>query len=139
MPLIKIAHHKKRYYRIRSGGSIINTLLNNLPSPELHLLDSINKKYNYCGPFTKLKQRVVLNEKGDIVHVITEPINDLDYACMNHDIAYDKHRDVSNRNQADRILYDAANKFYNESNSKLDKLNAGIVRGIMNTKINYKL
>jgi hypothetical protein len=32
----------------------------------------------------------VLNEKGDIVHVITKPINELDSACMNHDIVYDK-------------------------------------------------
>ena len=49
-------------------------------------------KYSYCGPGTKLDKRVTQGYKG---------INDLDKACLEHDIAYDKNRDTQQRNIAD--------------------------------------
>src|SRR5512139_1943123 len=58
--------------RTSRGGSLINSLLNKLPMPEMHLglpksvqsefrpTGSFNNsaKYGYCGPFTKLQQRL---------------------------------------------------------------------------------
>lgn len=57
---------------------------------ELHL-----KGYNFCGPNTRLRQRL---ERGD------QPINGLDEACLSHDLAYDKFQDLTIRHKADKIL-----------------------------------
>lgn len=75
-------------------GSIVNTAIDALPI-ELHLPGG----YQYCGPGTKLRQRLARGDPG---------INKLDQACKEHDIAYSKHSDSSNRSIADRVLAEKA-------------------------------
>lgn len=74
-------------------GSVINRAIDNLPV-ELHL-----GGYQFCGPGTKLKERLARGDKG---------INKLDQACKEHDIAYSKYSDSSNRSIADRALAEKA-------------------------------
>lgn len=76
-----------------SGGGIINTLINKLPF-EAHL-----PGYSYCGPGTKLKERLARGDVG---------INPLDVACREHDIAYDENKDLDSRHKADEILQQKA-------------------------------
>lgn len=75
-------------------GSLINTAIDALPI-ELHLPGG----YQYCGPGTKLKQRLARGDPG---------INKLDQACKEHDIAYSKFADSANRSVADKILAEKA-------------------------------
>ena len=95
------------------GEGIFNDLLNVLPIPEQHLtLDDPSKsefvpngnfnntgKYSYCGPYTKLSQRLNEGYKG---------ANQLDQACLGHDMAYANFKDTPTRNIADRVLANAA-------------------------------
>ena len=72
------------------GSGVINNLLNALPV-ELHI-----PGYQYCGPGTKLQERLARGDPG---------INPLDQACKIHDIAYSKNREnVQLRNEADEKL-----------------------------------
>lgn len=75
-------------------GRLINTGIDSLPV-ELHLPGG----YQYCGPGTKLKERLTRGDPG---------INKLDKACKDHDIAYSKYSDSFNRTVADRILAEKA-------------------------------
>ena len=79
---------------ITHGAGLLNNLINKLPF-EAHI-----PGYQYCGPGTKLKQRLAREDIG---------INPLDAACKEHDIAYSVNRDnIELRNSADRILADKA-------------------------------
>lgn len=78
----------------RHGRGLLNKLIDLLPI-EAHLPGD----YRYCGPGTKLKQRLA---RGD------PPINGLDAACKDHDIAYSNTSDTNERNKADRQLADRA-------------------------------
>lgn len=71
-------------------GAVVNTAIDALPL-ELHLPGG----YQYCGPGTKLSQRLSRGDPG---------INKLDQACKEHDILYSKHSDTVNRAVADRLL-----------------------------------
>ena len=75
------------------AGSVLNKGIDLLPV-ELHV-----PGYKFCGPGTKLKQRLKRGDKG---------INKLDEACKAHDIAYSKYSDNERRRQADRQLADSA-------------------------------
>ena len=75
------------------GRGLLNRVINQLPI-ELHI-----PGYQYCGPGTRLKQRLARGDPG---------INKLDQACKEHDIAYSKNRDVRARNIADSILANKA-------------------------------
>lgn len=75
-------------------GAIVNTAIDALPI-ELHLPGG----YQFCGPGTKLKQRLARGDPG---------INKLDQACKEHDIAYSKFSDSANRSVADRLLAEKA-------------------------------
>ena len=76
------------------GSGVINNLLNALPV-ELHI-----PGYQYCGPGTKLQERLARGDPG---------INPLDQACKIHDIAYLKNREnVQLRNEADEKLVQRA-------------------------------
>lgn len=52
-------------------------------------------QYHYCGPGTKLSERLSLDDQG---------INILDKACKLHDIAYTKYPSGDQRQRADAIL-----------------------------------
>lgn len=75
------------------GGKILNRAVDLLPV-ELHI-----PGYQYCGPGTKLAQRLSRGDPG---------INKLDSACKEHDIAYSKSGVSTSRAEADRILAERA-------------------------------
>ena len=53
--------------------------------------------YSACGAFNKNKQRIQkFMQTGDP--------NELDKACFQHDIAYDKYKDLEKRTQSDKVL-----------------------------------
>lgn len=51
--------------------------------------------YKYCGPNTNLQEHLAHGERG---------INELDCACMEHDIAYTTSKDLEWRCNADKLL-----------------------------------
>ena len=77
----------------KSGSRNVNTVLNKVHLPELHMRLPSNvvseyipngafnntKKHSYCGPKTKVQQRI---KEG------YQSVNTLDEACMQHDIFY---------------------------------------------------
>ena len=67
--------------------SVLDKLVDMLPF-EMHV-----PGYKFCGPGTKLAERI---QRGDV------GINPLNEACRQHDLAYNNPN--SNRRQADRIL-----------------------------------
>ena len=129
--------------RSASGGSLVNSLLNKLPMPEMHLglpksvqsefrpAGSFNNsaKYSYCGPFTKLQQRLNQGYKG---------VNKLDEACQQHDIAYATSSEVRGRNKADDVLANKASQIVMESDTPdYEKQDARLVTGIIATKSRF--
>jgi len=136
-------NNSKRHVRGRNGririGNGLNYFLNHAPLPEIHLLDGM-KRYKFCGPWTDLEKRVVLDNDGNLVDVITPPINKLDAACMSHDIFYNKYKKIPERNLADEDLLNEAEKvLYDPESNKKDKWNAYLVKNIMKLKINNKI
>jgi hypothetical protein len=118
-----ITHDKKLVSRKKNikGGGIVNTLINKLPL-ELHL-----PGYNYCGPGTKLDKRLARGDKG---------INQLDEACREHDIAYSKNTNKTERHKADNILGEKAWQRFKARDSNLkEKTSALLVTGAMKAKV----
>ena len=124
----------------KTGGSLINTLLNKLPMPEVHLAlpktmqseyrpsGSFNniRKYSFCGPFTKIKKRIAEAYKG---------INKLDDACLQHDLVYTGTSDVKDRNRADDNLASKAAQLITETSTPdYEKQDSRPVTGVMATK-----
>ena len=88
---------------------------------ELHL-----PGYRFCGPGTKLKERLARGERG---------INELDEACREHDIAYARYKDNSRRRIADRVLADKAWERVKDWNSGVsERAYAAAVAAAMKTK-----
>lgn len=77
----------------RRGRGVVNALINRIPF-EAHI-----PGYNFCGPGTKLQERLRRGDRG---------INLLDEACREHDIAYAEHKNLASRHEADRILQERA-------------------------------
>ncbi|KAK9694273.1 Phospholipase A2-like domain [Popillia japonica] len=104
------------------GGGFINSAINALPF-ELHLPGG----YKYCGPGTKLQKRLARGDK---------PKNELDAACMQHDIAYSQQKDLNKRHEADNILHNAAMNRVKSSDATIgEKVAALGVAGIMKAKV----
>ncbi|EFN69946.1 hypothetical protein EAG_15644, partial [Camponotus floridanus] len=61
---------------------------------EFHILG-----YQFCGPGTRFLKRLARGDRG---------INPLDAACREHDIAYSRSNDLTERHAADRILSEKA-------------------------------
>ena len=102
-------------------GAIVNTAIDALPI-ELHLPGG----YQYCGPGTKLKQRLDRGDPG---------INKLDQACKEHDIAYSKHSDSANRSIGDRVLAEKAWQRVKSSDASIGERAAALaVTAAMKTK-----
>ena len=90
--------------------------------PELHLRDPIVKKYSACGPFTKYTQRIqdFLNT-GELSYIYKD---DLDKACFQYDMAYNKFKDLEKRTQSDIVLKNKAFKI--ASNPKYNGYERGL-------------
>lgn len=107
-----------KYY---SGGGLVNKLINKLPF-ELHI-----PSYNYCGPGTKLQERLARGDKG---------INKLDEACKAHDIQYSLEKDLNRRHEADRVLAaEAFGRFRAKDASFGEKVAALGITAAMNAKV----
>lgn len=103
------------------GGGLINSAINNLPF-ELHL-----PGYNYCGPGTKLQERLLRGDTG---------INELDSACMQHDIAYSKSNNLEDRHKADFVLMNMAKRrLKSRDASKGEKIASWLVNKVIKTKL----
>lgn len=110
---------KKKRKQVRGKG-LVNSIINKLPF-EMHI-----PSYHYCGPGTKLKERLARNDPG---------INELDRACKEHDIAYSITNDQRRRNLADDVLAKAAWQRVKSSDAGVaERLTALGVAGFMKTK-----
>lgn len=117
---IKKSTESATKYTPKKGKGFLNNAINHLPL-EIHL-----PGYQYCGPGTKLKERLKRGDSG---------INELDKACKMHDIAYDFYPEDHNRNLADLILIEKAKqRISSEDASFSEKLAAATVAGIMKVK-----
>lgn len=106
---------------IKHGCVLVNSVIDKLPF-ELHL-----PKYQYCGPGTKLAKRLA---RGDPC------INKLDTLCRDHDIAYENHKDSSERHKADKILgAEAMNRVFSRD-AKFGERAASLLTG--SKKLNCK-
>lgn len=102
------------------GGGLVNSLINNLPF-EIHL-----PGYNYCGPGTRLRERLLRGDRG---------VNELDNACMKHDIAYNNFSNLEDRHKADLELLNMAKQRMKSKNSgRGEKLASWLVKKVMKAK-----
>ena len=84
--------------------------------PEMHLWDPKVKKHSACVPFTKHTQRISKFLNTGLLSEIYK--NELDKACFQHDMAYNKYEDSKGRTQSDIAL---KNKAYTiATNPKFD-------------------
>lgn len=105
------------------GSGLLNTVINKLPF-EVHL-----PGYQFCGPGTKLDQRLKRGDSG---------INPLDSFCKEHDILYSKTTDTTERNKADLHLAEKAWQRVKAKDSKLgEKLSAYFVTNAMKAKAKF--
>ena len=89
--------------------------------PEMQLKQT-GFTYSACGPFTKNKDRIekfVQTGNTDFIYK-----NELDKACFQHDMAYEKSKDLIKRTQSDKVLKDKAFKI--ASNPKYDGCQRGL-------------
>lgn len=90
--------------------------------PEIHIMG-----YRYCGPNTNLLTRLARGEGG---------INELDYTCMVHDIAYAESKDLKLRYIADKLLVSKAIRRVYAKDSKIgERFAALIVSGLISVKL----
>ena len=93
----------------------------------LQLVDPIVKKYSACGPFTKHTQRILFFIKEDFLNTGKLSYiykNDFDKACFQHDMAYDKFKDLEKRTKSDIVLKNKALKIV--SNPKYNGYERGL-------------
>lgn len=81
--------------------------------PEIHI-----SGYSFCGPNTNLQIRLARGERG---------INTLDYACMEHDIAYTESKNLKSRCKADKLLVLKAVKRIFAKDSQIDERFAAMI------------
>lgn len=93
-------------------GGVVNKAIDSLPI-ELHLIGG----YQFCGPGTKLKERLARGDQG---------INKLDQACKEHDISYSKYSDSEHRNIADRALAEKAWQRVKSSDASIGERTAAL-------------
>lgn len=103
-----------------TGSGLVNSIINKLPV-ELHV-----PGYQFCGPGTKLKQRLARGDKG---------INPLDAACKQHDIKYSENSSLADRHKADLELENRAWERVKAGDSSLgEKSAAWMITNTMKVK-----
>jgi len=118
---VKLKNQINKQKKTKEGRGVLNRIINNLPF-EAHL-----PGYNYCGPGTKLKQRLDRGDKG---------INQLDEACKEHDIAYSQNKNIVDRHSADKILAEKAWARVKAKDSGFgERASSWLVTNAMKTKI----
>ena len=89
--------------------------------PEMHL-KQVGFTYSASGSFTKNKERI-----GNFMQIRNTDFinkNELDKACFQHDMAYDKSNDLAKRIQSDKVLKDKTFKI--ASDPKYDGYRKGL-------------
>lgn len=94
---------------------LIDRIIEKLPA--MHF-----RGYRYCGPNTNLAARLARGEHG---------INELDCACMDHDIAYAESKDLKSRCIADKLLFLRAIKRVFAKNSKIGERFAALIVSLL--------
>lgn len=116
---------RQRGVVVKRGRGIFNKVLQKLPF-ELHV-----PGYRFCGPGTKLEQRLARGEVG---------INKLDEACRRHDIAYSQYTDLDERHKADQVLaQEAAARITAKDSGWRERATALGIKGAMKTKVKLGL
>lgn len=106
---------------VMKENSLLNRIINTLPF-ELHL-----PGYNYCGPGTRLKERLARGDKG---------VNLLDEYCKQHDIAYSKSLNLKDRHKADISLLKMSKKRASSADASTgEKIAATLVNRAMLAKV----
>jgi hypothetical protein len=83
--------------------------------------------YQFCGPFTKLDERLARGDQG---------INPLDAGCKERDIAYRDNKDLENRHKADKELeHKALGKLFSKDASIGERLAALGIAVVMNKQV----
>ena len=68
--------------------------------PEMHLKQP-GFTYSACRPFTKNKKRIKkFKETGDSIYLYQ---NELDKACLQHDMSYENFKDLNRRAASDKV------------------------------------
>ena len=71
--------------------------------PEMHLRQ-LGFTYSACGPFTKNKERIPKFKETEDTSYIYK--NELDKACLYHDMANGDFKNLTKRTAADKVLRD---------------------------------
>ncbi|KAJ8912558.1 hypothetical protein NQ315_006630 [Exocentrus adspersus] len=104
------------------GEGVLNSIIDKLPG-EIHIAG-----YQFCGPGTKLKERLSKGQQG---------VNPLDGFCRKHDIAYSQCSDLQDRNKADYELKQRAWERVKSKDAKFgEKAAAWLVTTAMKAKRN---
>ena len=105
----------------KTGNGVVNKIINKLPF-ELHI-----PGYQFCGPGTKLRDRLDRGETG---------INPLDSACRDHDIKYSENpTNLSARHDADKILTEKAlQRVFATDASVGEKASALLISSVISAK-----
>ncbi|KAJ8916933.1 hypothetical protein NQ315_013405 [Exocentrus adspersus] len=104
------------------GEGVLNSIIDKLPG-EIHI-----PGYQFCGPGTKLKERLSKGQQG---------VNPLDGFCRKHDIAYSQSSDLQDRHKADYELEQRAWKRVKSKDAKFgEKAAAWLVTSAMKAKRN---
>lgn len=98
--------------RNKTDKDFLNSLINRLLF-EIHV-----SRYNYCGPSTKLEERLWLDQQG---------INTLDKAFKNHDIMCFNTKDLDTRHKADKVLENRAMERVKAGDSSEETVAYGVV------------
>ena len=110
-------------FKVYKMNEIVNKLLlaGQKFMPELHL-KQLGFTYSVCGPFTKNKERTEkFMQTGNTDFIYR---NQLDKACIQHDMAYGKSKILTKRTQSDKVLRDKAFKI--ASDPKYDDYQRGL-------------
>lgn len=120
---------------------IVQKLNNLFPKAEFHMIgvDDNGKlrKHNFTGPNTDLANRLENYDRntGEYDNVITEPINALDAAALEHDTAY-HNKNLDARHEADKILMEKAVAIAADPDKPvIQRINATIVNLIIRSKL----
>ena len=116
------------------GGDIVSSVVSKIPV-ELHMRDLKGHKYMFCGPNTKLDERL---NHDKTPKEWSKPINKVDEVCMHHDIAYEEaDKGIGTRHDADKKMLDELNNLKNKELNWNEFFSKYFTEGIIGLK--YKL
>ena len=113
-PLSKVPFLGDIFFCVYKMNEIVNNFLlaGDKFMPQMHLRQ-LGFIYSACDPFIKNKDRIEKFIQTGNKNFVYK--NDLDKACFQHDIAYGKYKDLTERIQSDKFLRDEAFEIANNS------------------------